>query len=158
AVLDAAGPSLRVVANFGVGYDNIDVSACSERGVIVTNTPDVLTEATADVAFGLMLAAARRFPEGAEAARQDRWQWAQALLWGHDVGGATLGILGLGRIGAAVARRGHGFGMRLLYFSRHRKPEMEAALGLVYCSLPELFAESDFLSLHCALTPETRQI
>jgi glyoxylate reductase len=158
AVLEAAGPSLRIVANFGVGYDNVDVAACVARGVIVTNTPDVLTEATADVAFGLLLAAARRFTEGVEAARQDRWQWAQALLWGHDVGGAALGILGLGRIGAAVARRGHGFGMRLLYHSRHRKPELEAALGLRYCTLPELLAESDFLSLHCALTPETHHI
>jgi glyoxylate reductase len=157
-VLEAAGPQVRIVANFGVGYDNVDVAACSARGVMVTNTPDVLTEATADVAFGLLLASARRFAEGVEAARGDRWQWAQALLWGHDVSGATLGILGMGRIGAAVARRARGFGMRLLYHSRRRKPELEAALGLRYCSLPELLAEADFLSLHCALTPETRHL
>lgn len=156
AVLAAAGPALRVVANFGVGYDNVDVDACESRGVVVVNTPDVLTEATADVAFGLLLAAARRFTEGMIAAREDRWQWAQALLWGHDVGGATLGIIGMGRIGAAVARRGHGFGMRLLYHSRQRKPELEAALGLRYRPLPELLAEADFITLHCALTPETR--
>src|SRR5262245_37769120 len=88
AVLEAAGPPLRIVANFGVGYDNVDVPACTARGVMVTNTPDVLTEATADVAFGLILAAARRFGEGAACARDGRWQWAQALLWGQDVSGA----------------------------------------------------------------------
>jgi glyoxylate reductase len=158
AVLDAAGAGLRVVANFGVGYDNVDVEACSERGVLVTNTPDVLTDATADVAFGLLLAAARRFAEGAVAARTDRWQWAQALLWGHDVSGATLGILGMGRIGAAVARRAQGFGMRVLYYSRRRRPELEAALGMQYRVLPELLAQADFVSLHCALTAETRHI
>jgi glyoxylate reductase len=158
AVLEAAGPGLRIVANFGVGYDNVKVAACSERGVLVTNTPDVLTEATADVAFGLLLAAARRFGEGQAAARADRWQWAQALLWGHDVGGGTLGIVGMGRIGAAMARRAQGFGMRLLYHSRRRKPELEAALGLRYCELPTLLSEADFVSLHCALTPETRHL
>lgn len=158
SVLEAAGLQLRVVANFGVGYDNVDVAACKARGVMVTNTPDVLTEATADLAFGLLLAAARRFPEGVAAAREGRWQWAQALLWGHDVAGATLGIIGIGRIGAAVARRARGFGMRLLYFSRRRKPELEAALELQYRPLNELLSEADFVTLHCALTPETRGI
>jgi glyoxylate reductase len=158
AVLDAAGPQLRIVANYGVGYDNIDVAACAARGVRVTNTPDVLTEATADVAFGLLLAAARRFGEGAAAARADRWQWAQGLLWGQDVWGATLGILGLGRIGLAMARRARGFSMRVLYSSRHRKPEREAELGLEYREMPALLAEADFISLHCALTPETRHL
>jgi glyoxylate reductase len=157
-VLDAAGPQLRIVANYGVGYDNIDVAACAARGVRVTNTPDVLTEATADVAFGLLLAAARRFGEGAAAARADRWQWAQGLLWGQDVWGATLGILGLGRIGLAMARRARGFSMRVLYSSRHRKPEREAELGLEYREMPALLAEADFISLHCALTPETRHL
>jgi glyoxylate reductase len=158
AFLRAAGPGFKIVANFGVGYDNVDVAACSAHDVMVTNTPDVLTEATADVAFGLLLAAARRFPEGNAAAHADRWKWAQALLWGQDVAGATLGILGLGRIGAAVARRAQGFQMRLLYHSRRRKPELEAALGLSYRPFPDLLAESDFISIHCALTPETRQI
>jgi glyoxylate reductase len=158
AVLDAAGPQLRIVANYGVGYDNIDVAACAARGVMVTNTPDVLTEATADVAFGLLLAAARRFGEGAAAARADRWQWAQGLLWGQDVWGATLGILGLGRIGLAMARRARGFSMRVLYASRRRKPEQEAELGLEYREMPTLLAEADFISLHCALTPETRHV
>jgi glyoxylate reductase len=156
SVLEAAGPGLRIVANFGVGYDNVDVGACTARRVMVTNTPDVLTEATADVAFGLLLATARRFPEGVEAARAGRWQWAQGLLWGPDVAGATLGIIGIGRIGAAVGRRARGFGMRLLYFSRHRKPELEAALEIQYRPLPDLLAEADFITLHCALTPETR--
>jgi lactate dehydrogenase-like 2-hydroxyacid dehydrogenase len=158
AVLDAAGPSLRVVANFAVGYDNLDVPACTARGVLATNTPDVLTEATADVAFGLILAAARRFGEGELCAREGRWAWAQALLWGQDVGGATLGIVGMGRIGAAVARRSLGFGMRLLYYSRRRKPELEAALHMEYRPFEELLAQADILSLHCALTPETRHL
>lgn len=158
AVLDAAGPSLKVVSNFGVGYDNIEVSAATARGVIVTNTPDVVVDATADIAFGLLIAAARRFGEGVAAARDDRWQWAQGLLWGQEVSGATLGIVGMGRIGAAVARRAQGFGMRVLYASRTRKSEVEFALGCEYCSLEQLLAQSDFVSLHCALTPETRHL
>jgi glyoxylate reductase len=158
AVLDAAGPRLRVVANFGVGYDNVDVAACTARGVIVTNTPDVLVEATADVAFGLILATARRFAEGMLRAREGRWKWAQALLWGQDVSGATLGIVGLGRIGTAVARRAQGFRMRVLYHSRRPKPEMEFALNLEYRALDDLLAEADIVSLHCALTPETRHL
>lgn len=158
AVLEAAGPALRLVANFGVGCDNIDVGACTARGVMVSNTPDVLVEATADIAFGLILAAARRFHEGMNCAREGRWAWAQALLWGQDVSGATLGIVGLGRIGAAVARRALGFRMRLLYTSRRRKPEAEAALGIAYRSFEELLAEADIISVHCALTPETRRI
>lgn len=156
AVLDAAGPELRVVANYGVGYDNIDAAACAARGVRVTNTPEVLVEATADVAFGLLLAAARRFGEGMAAARDDRWKWAQGLLWGQDVWGGTLGILGLGAIGQAMARRARGFSMRVLYHSRQRKPEWEAKLGLEYREKDALLAEADFVSLHVALNPETR--
>ncbi len=158
SVLDAAGPSLQVISNFGVGYDNVDVAAATERGIPVTNTPDVLVPATADCAFGLLIAASRRFGEGQAAALEDRWQWAQCLLWGPEVSGATLGILGLGRIGTAVARRAQGFGMRVLYHSRTRKPEVEFALGVEYVSFEELLAQSDFLSLHCALTPGTRHI
>jgi glyoxylate reductase len=157
-VMDAAGPSLKVLATFGVGYDNIDVAAATERGILVTNTPDVVVNATADLAFGLLIAASRRFGVGQQAALEDRWQWAQGLLWGQEVTGATLGILGLGRIGTAVARRAQGFGMRVLYHSRTRKPEVEFALGCEYRSFEELLAESDFLSLHCALTPGTRHI
>jgi glyoxylate reductase len=158
AVMDAAGPGLRVVSTFGVGYDNVDVAAATARRIPVTNTPDVLVDATADVAFGLLIAAARRFGEGQVAARENRWQWAQGLMWGRDISGATLGILGLGRIGTAVARRAQGFGMRLLYHSRSRKAEVEFALGCAYRSLDDLLAESDFLSLHVALKPETRHI
>jgi glyoxylate reductase len=158
AVMDAAGASLRVIANFAVGYDNVDVAAATARGIPVTNTPDVLVDATADVAFGLLLAAARRFGEGVAAAREDRWQWAQALMWGQEVSGATLGILGLGRIGTAMARRAQGFGMRVLYHSRNRKEEVEVALECEYRTFEDLLAESDFLSLHCALTTETRHI
>src|SRR5207249_2015894 len=130
AVLEAAGPQLRAVAQFGVGYDNVDVAACTARGVRVTNTPDVLVDATADLTFGLLLASARRFGEGAICARSSRWKWAQGLLWGQEVTGATLGIIGLGAIGTAVARRAQGFRMRLLYFSRNRKPELERSLGV----------------------------
>lgn len=157
-VMDAAGPSLKVISTFGVGYDNIEVAAATERGIPVTNTPNVLVNATADIAFGLLLAAGRRFGEGRQAALDDRWQWAQGLLWGQEVHGSTLGIVGLGRIGTAVARRAQGFGMRVLYTSRRPKPEVEFALGCEYRSYDELLAESDFISLHCAMTPETRHI
>lgn len=158
AVIEAAGPQLQIVANFAVGYDNVEIAAATERGVMVTNTPDVLVEATADVAWGLMLAAGRRFGEGYHCARDGRWGWAQALLWGRDVYGSTLGIVGLGRIGTAVARRAQGFQMPLLYHSRTRKKELEVALGIEYRSLEDLLAESDFVSLNCALTPETRHL
>jgi glyoxylate reductase len=157
-VLDAAGPTLKVVANFAVGYDNVDVAAATARGIPVTNTPDVLVEATADIAFGLIIAAGRRFAEGQAAALEGRWQWAQALMWGQQVSGATHGILGMGRIGAAVARRGRGFEMHVLYHSRNRKEELEVALDCEYVSYEELLERSDFLSLHCALTPDTRHI
>lgn len=158
SVMDAAGPSLRVLSTFGVGYDNIDVVAATERGIPVTNTPDVVVSATADLAFGLLIAASRKFGVGQQAALDGNWQWAQGLLWGQQISGATLGILGLGRIGTAVARRAQGFGMRVLYHSRHPKPELEFALGCEYRSKEDLLAESDFLSLHCAFTPETRHI
>jgi len=158
AVMDAAGGALRIIANFGVGYDNVDVAAATERGIPVSNTPDVLVNATADIAFGLIIAAGRRFGEGIAAARDGRWGWAQGLMWGQEVSGATLGILGMGRIGTAVARRAQGFGMRVIYHTRRRKSEVEFALGCEYVSFEELLAQADFLSLHCALTPETRHI
>lgn len=157
-VLAAGRGSLRGVANFAVGYDNIDVPAATAAGIPVSNTPDVLVDATADIAFGLLIAAGRRFGEGMTAAAEGRWQWAQALLLGQEISGSNLGILGMGRIGTAVARRAQGFGMRVLYHSRHRKPEVEFALGCQYVSFEDLLTQSDFLSLHSALTAETRHI
>src|SRR5262249_713715 len=133
-------------------------AACRARDVAVTNTPGVLSEATADLAFALLLAAARRVAEGDRMIRAGEWQnWSPSLLVGKAVHGATLGIVGLGRIGQAVARRARGFGMYVLYSQRNRlAPEMERALGAHYVLLDSLFGASDFVSIHCPLTPETR--
>lgn len=157
-LLDAAGPQLKVVANFAVGVDNIDLAACARRGIPVGNTPGVLTEATADLAFALLMAAARRIPEGHDFVRDDRWvTWGPLLLLGKDVAGATLGIVGFGRIGQAMARRARGFGMRVVYHSRHRaSPEAEAATGATMVPFEELLAIADFVSIHTDLNPTTR--
>ncbi|MHB9145514.1 MAG: 2-hydroxyacid dehydrogenase [Symbiobacteriia bacterium] len=156
AVLTAA-PHLKVVANMAVGYDNIDVAAAARRGVTVTNTPGVLDDTTADLAFALMLAAARRLPEAERRLRQGEWAgWAPLWLAGTDVHGATLGIVGFGRIGQAMARRARGFGMRILYHSHSAKPAAAAELGAEYRPLADLLIESDFVSLHVPLTAETR--
>ncbi len=154
----AAAPRLRVVANVGVGYDNIDVAACTRRGIAVTNTPDVLTDTTADLAFALLMAVARRVVEADRYVRDGRWQrWEWSLLWGADIWGKTLGIWGFGRIGQAMARRGRGFDMRILYHSRHRAPEaLERETGAQYVDRETLLGKSDFLSLHVPLTAETR--
>ena len=159
-LLDAAGPSLKVVSNYAVGYDNIDVAACHARGIAVGNTPGVLTETTADLAFALLMAVARRLPEGRDFVRDDRWQtWGPLLLLGKDIHGATLGIVGFGRIGREMARRARGFGMRTLYFSRARvAADVEAELGVTWAELDELLTESDFVSLHTALTERTRHL
>ena len=158
-VLDAAGDDLKVVANMAVGYDNIDVRAARERGVVVTNTPGVLDETTADVAFMLMLAAARRLGEGERLLRAGKWEWwGPKQLRGLDVWGKKLGILGLGRIGQAVARRAKGFGMEILYHSRSRKEDAEKELGARYLELRDLLSESDFISVHTPLTDETRHL
>jgi lactate dehydrogenase-like 2-hydroxyacid dehydrogenase len=159
-LLDAVGPSLRVVSNLAVGVDNIDLAACRRRGVSVGNTPGVLTETTADLAFALLLAAARRLAEGYDLVRADRWRtWGPMLLLGKDVHGATLGIVGFGRIGREVARRARGFDMRVLYHSRQRAgPEVEASLGAAYAPLDELLVAADFVSLHVSLSPETRHL
>lgn len=158
AFFDAAGPQLKVVANVAVGYDNIDVPEATRRGIAITNTPGVLTETTADLAWALLLAAARRTGEAERFVRSGRWTtWSPSLLLGVDVYGKTLGIFGMGRIGEAVARRARGFGMKVLYHNRSRLPDdQEAALGAQYVDLPTLLTESDFVSLHCPLTPETR--
>ena len=158
-VLDAAGDDLKVVANMAVGYDNIDVRAARERGVVVTNTPGVLDETTADVAFMLMLAAARRLGEGERLLRAGKWEWwGPKQLRGLDVWGKKLGILGLGRIGQAVARRAKGFGMEILYHNRSRNGSAEKELGARYLELQELLSESDFISIHTPLTDETRHL
>ena len=159
-LLDAAGPSLRVVSNFAVGYDNIDVEACARRGVAVGNTPGVLTETTADLAFALLMAVARRLPEGQAYVREDRWRtWGPLLLLGKDVHGATLGLVGFGRIGREVARRASGFGMRILYHARHRaEPDVERELDATFVTLDELLEGSDFVSLHTVLSPETHHL
>ena len=158
--LDAAGPGLKVVSNFAVGYDNIDVPACASRGVAVGNTPGVLTETTADLAWTLLMAAARRVAEGARYVRDGRWKtWGPLLLLGPDVYGSTLGIVGFGRIGQAVARRASGFGMTVLYHDVAQLPaDVEEPLGATFVPLEELLARSDFVSLHVNLTPETRHL
>lgn len=157
AEIIAAAPRLRVISQYAVGYDNIDLAAATARGIPVGNTPDVLTEATADLAFALLMAVARRLVEGVDQVRQGLWRtWGPEILLGQDVWGATLGIIGLGRIGQAMARRGRGFGMRVLYADTRRKPDVEAALGVDYVPLEEMLSQVDYLSLHCPLTPETR--
>jgi lactate dehydrogenase-like 2-hydroxyacid dehydrogenase len=157
-LLDAAGPGLKVVSNYAVGFDNIDVEAVTRRGVPAGNTPGVLTETTADLAFALLMAAARRIPEGDRYVRDGRWRtWGPLLLLGPDVHGATIGIVGFGRIGQAMARRARGFGMRVLYQDLHRvDAATEAELGATFAPLEELLPQADFVSLHTNLTPETK--
>jgi len=153
-LLDAA-PDLVVVSNMAVGYDNVDVAACTARGIAVGHTPDVLTETVADTAFGLLIAAARRFGEGVDYIRQDRWKrWEAELLWGNEVHGSTVGIVGFGRIGAAVARRAAGFGMEVLTFSRRRSAQAEE-LGVTQVGFTELLARSDHVVIAVPLTDET---
>lgn len=160
AALLGAAPSVKVVSNVAVGFDNIDVAAATERGIVVTNTPGVLTNTTADLAFALILGAGRRLGEAERYLRAGRFkQWRIDLLTGWDVWQATLGIFGMGRIGQAVARRGRGFDMRVLYYDPFRQSEeLERQLGIEYASKEEVLAQADFLSLHCALTPETRHL
>lgn len=144
-------PNLKVIANLAVGFDNIDLSITRSKGITVTNTPDVLTDATADLTFALLLSTARRITEASQFLRAGSWkQWAPYLMAGQDVFGATIGIVGLGRIGEAVARRAKGFSMRVLYHNRHRKPEAEQTLGVQYADLDDLLKQSDFVVL---LTP-----
>ena len=158
--LDAAGSSLKVVSNYAVGFDNIDVAACARRGIPVGNTPGVLTETTADLAWALLMAAARRLPEGDRYVRAGSWKtWGPMLLMGPDVHGATIGIVGFGRIGQALARRAQGFGMEILY---HDQVELPASVtepfGATFLPLEELLARSDFVSLHVNLSPATKHL
>jgi glyoxylate reductase len=158
--LDAAGPGLRIVANYAVGYDNVDVPACTRRGVMVSNTPEVLTETTADTAFALLMAAARRIAEGDRfLRRREPWIWGPEFMLGVDVHHKVLGIVGFGRIGQALARRARGFGMTVLYHDVYRPPpEVERDLGAAYRDLDDLLAEADFVSLHVNLTEQTRHL
>ncbi|MGW5052457.1 2-hydroxyacid dehydrogenase [Actinokineospora sp. NPDC004072] len=159
-LLDAAGPDLRIVANHAVGVDNIDIPECTRRGVLVTNTPDVLTEATADLAMALVLACARRVAEGDRFLRAGTpWIWDPRMMLGADLHGRVLGIVGCGRIGQATARRALGFGMRVVYNNpRPLPPEVAEPLGAVWRSFDDLLAEADVISVHCPLTPDTRHL
>lgn len=160
AFLDAAGPQLRVISNVAVGYNNIDVPACTERGVIVTNTPGVLTDATADIAMALILMVMRRLGEGERVIRgQAGWRWHMHYMLGTSLQGKTLGIVGLGQIGTATARRARAFGMNVIYSGRRRADEeIEAELGATFFGFDDLLATSDVVSLHCPLTPETTHL
>jgi glyoxylate reductase len=155
----ARAPRLRVVSNVAVGYDNVDVPACTERGIAVCNTPGVLNDSTADTTLALMLAVCRRVPEADRFVRAGNWRyWTPTLLIGQDLTEATLGVIGMGRIGLEVARRARAFRMRILYYNRHRRPEVEAELGATYVDLPTLLAESDFVTLHLPGNSDTRHL
>jgi glyoxylate reductase len=152
-------PQLKVVSNFAVGYDNVDVPAATARGVAVCNTPDVLTETTADFAWALLMAAARRIVEGVDYVRAGRWKtWEPTLLLGRDLWGATLGIVGFGRIGREVAKRARGFEMTVLAYDTYRDEKAAGELGATYRPLDDVLRESDFVTLHVALTDETRHL
>jgi glyoxylate reductase len=159
-LLEAAGPQLRCVANVAVGYDNVDVEAAARRGIVVTNTPGVLDDATADLTMALVLAATRRVAEGDRLIRAGRpWTWGMSFMLGSSLRGKLLGIVGLGGIGRRVAERARAFGMEIAYHSRHQAPaEVEAALAAERLPLDELLARADVVSLHCPLTPETRHL
>jgi glyoxylate reductase len=158
-VLDAAGAGLELVANFAVGYDNVDLDACRDRGVVVTNTPDVLTDATAELAAGLTLAAARQIPDSERSLREGRWSgWDPAGYRGTELSGTTFGIVGLGRIGQRYAELMRGFAGEMLYVSRTPKPETEQALGVIRVGLDELLERSDVVSLHIPGGPASHHL
>jgi glyoxylate reductase len=152
-------PQLKVISNFAVGYDNVDVPAATERGVVVCNTPDALTETTADFAWALLMASARRIVEGVDYVRAGKWKtWGPTLLLGRDLWGATLGIVGFGRIGQEVAKRARGFEMTILAYDTYHNEEAAKSLGATYRPLDDVLRESDFVTLHVALTPETHHL
>jgi lactate dehydrogenase-like 2-hydroxyacid dehydrogenase len=158
-LLDAAGPTLKVVSTLSVGYDHIDVEACKRHNVAVGNTPGVLTDTTADLAIGLLLATARRIPESIDAVRRGEWTtWKPEWMAGYDVYGSTVGIVGLGRIGTAFARRLQGFDCRILYYNPEPNPASAAAVGAEYVEMDTLLAESDFISIHTVLTEQTQHL
>lgn len=148
-------PRLKVVSNMAVGYNNIDVDAAKEQGILVTNTPRVLTETTADLTFGLLIATARRFEESIDYVKKGQWEtWSPMLLTGQDIYASTLGIIGMGQIGEAIARRAKGFDMNVLYYNRTRKLEVEKEMVVTYCEWKELLQQSDFIVV---MTPYTEQ-
>ncbi|MGC5327669.1 2-hydroxyacid dehydrogenase [Brevibacillus sp. SYSU BS000544] len=150
---------LKAISNMAVGYNNIDVQSATERGIIVTNTPDVLTETTADLTFALLMATARRLMEASYVLRAGEWKtWSPMMLAGQDVYGATMGIIGLGRIGEAIAKRAKGFDMKVLYHNRSQKPEAEERLGIIYSDMDELLRTSDYVVIMAPYTPETHHL
>jgi glyoxylate reductase len=152
-MMDAAGPSLKVISSYSTGFEHIDVKEATARGIYVTYTSDILAEATADMTFALILACARNIVNGDRLVREGRWKvgWAPDLMLGYNVHDATLGIIGLGRIGSAVARRAKGFGMKILYYSRNRNAKLEQELGVTYAGLDELLIRSDYVSIHASV-------
>ena len=158
-LLDACGDGLRVAANFAVGYDNVDLEACRERGVAVTNTPDVLTEATAELALALTLAAARRMSDAERDLRAGNWRgWDPAAYRGLEISGSTVGVVGIGRIGHRYAQLAHGLGANIVYAGPTAKPEAESELGARHLDLDDLLAASDVVSLHAPARPETHHL
>lgn len=152
-------PQLRVVANYAVGFDNIDIPAATQRGLPIGNTPGVLTDTTADFAFTLLMSAARRVVEGADYVRAGKWRtWGPKLLTGVDIHGATLGLVGFGRIGQAMAKRAGGFDMRVLYYDQYRRQDLEETMGITYVDMDTLLRESDFVSIHTDLNATTRHM
>ena len=159
-VMDTAGSNLKVISSYSTGFDHIDIKEATARGIYVTYTADILAEATADLAFGLILACARNIVSADEHVRNKRWNvaWAPDLMLGYDVHGATLGIIGLGRIGSALARRARGFNMKVLYYNRNRNQQLESELRVTYADLDKLLAQSDFVSIHTTLNSASNQL
>jgi glyoxylate reductase len=159
-VMDKAGSNLKVISSYSTGFDHIDVKEATTRGIYVTYTADVLAEATADLAFGLILACARKIVSADEYTKTERWKiaWSPDLMLGYNVHSSTLGIIGLGRIGSAVARRARGFDMKVLYHNRKRNRQLESELGVTYVELDQLLAQSDFVSIHTTLNSASHQL
>ncbi len=159
-VMDAAGPNLRVISSYSTGFEHIDVKEATSRGIYVTYTADILAEATADLTFALILTCSRGIVNADRHVRENRWKfgWSPDLMLGYNVHGATLGIIGLGRIGAAVAKRSRGFDMKILYYNRNRNQQIESELGARYADLDELLVQSDFVSIHTSLNSASRHM
>ncbi|MGH8247993.1 MAG: 2-hydroxyacid dehydrogenase [Gammaproteobacteria bacterium] len=159
AELMDSNPRLRVISNYAVGFDNIDIPAATARSIPVGNTPGVLTDTTADLAFTLLMAAARRIVEGADYVRAGKWRtWGPKLLTGQDIHHATLGIIGFGRIGQSIARRAQGFDMTVIYFDVYRRKDLEESMRIEFAELPALYARSDFITIHTDLNAQTRHM